>query len=118
MRSIKPGRGPSLLSGLGALAATLFGVFWTVTAAESGAPILFPLFGIVFIGLGAFTAVYHLRNAAAQNRSSIVDIVDENEEPDPLNRRFGEKRFCPYCGEALPENARFCPGCGREIDER
>lgn len=105
------------MGGIGGVAAGLFGVIWTAVALSNGAPLPFALFGVVFIIQAIATAIYHFRNATAENRHSIVDIMEDGEEPDPLNRRFGEKRYCPYCGGALPEGARFCPACGQEVHQ-
>ena len=30
--------------------------------------------------------------------------------------RPGKSKFCPNCGEKIPENARFCPGCGAKME--
>ena len=117
MKSVKPGRGPSFMSGIGAVAVGIFGIIWTFSALSMGAPTAFALFGVVFVGMAAAMAIYNFRNATAEDRHAIVDIVDEVEEPDPLNQRFGEKRYCPYCGETLPENARFCPACGKGMPQ-
>ena len=89
MRSIKPGRGPSKMAGFGSLFAAGFGVLWTLLAASSGAPVLFWLFGVLFVVWGVVQAVYNFRNAGQKNRYSAFDITDEREEPDPLNERFG-----------------------------
>ena len=115
MKSIKPGRGPSFMSGVASVAVGLFGVIWTASALSMGAPVFFALFGVVFIILAVAMAIYEFRNAVGTNRHSLVDIVEDGEEPDPLNQRFGDKRYCPFCGETLPENARFCPACGKEL---
>ena len=117
MKSVKPGRGPSLMGGIGAVAVGLVGIIWTFSALSMGAPTPFALFGVVFVGLAIAMAIYHFRNATGENRHSIVDITEDGEEPDPLDRRFGEKRYCPFCGEALPENARFCPACGQKTPQ-
>ena len=116
MRSIKPGRGPSKMAGFGSLFAAGFGVLWTLLAASSGAPVLFWLFGVLFVVWGVVQAVYNFRNAGQKNRYSAFDITDEREEPDPLNERFGSPadetpqedydpnggtNFCPYCGERI-----------------
>ena len=68
MKSIKPGRGPSMMGGIGSVAAVLFGVIWTFAAASMGAPFFFPLFGLVFIGVGIANAVYSFKNATGDNR--------------------------------------------------
>lgn len=88
MKSVKPGRGPSAMGAVGAVVGVVFGIIWTVAAVSMGAPIFFPLFGLVFITIGIVQAVYNFINATGENRYSEYDIVDENEEPDPLNRRF------------------------------
>ena len=129
MKSIKPGRGPSMMGAFSSLAAALFGVIWTIAAASMGAPFFFPLFGLVFIGMGLVSAVYNFKNATGENRYSSFDIVEDGEEPDPLNARFGGERdtdgptptsnefaFCPYCGRELDEDFAFCPRCGRELN--
>ena len=132
MKSIKPGRGPSMMNAAGAVFAVIFGIIWTIAAAGMGAPFFFPLFGLVFIGMGITSAVYNFKNATGENRYSSFDIVDGDEEPDPLNARFGKEHdaddtdntapasnefaFCPYCGMELREDFAFCPRCGRELN--
>lgn len=77
MKSMKPGRGPSMMGGVGSVVAIVFGVFWTILAAgitsgasEMGAPgiisVVFPLFGLCFIGMGVVNAVYHSRTRPAK----------------------------------------------------
>ncbi|MCQ2430988.1 MAG: zinc ribbon domain-containing protein [Clostridia bacterium] len=131
MKSIKPGRGPSLQSLIGSAAACLFGVFWTILAVNIGAPVFFPLFGLIFIGIGIFEIWYSYHNLTSENRFSTFDITDDTEESDPLNDRFGHKKasthekavsdnhsknFCPYCGAPMKEDHRFCENCGAERD--
>jgi hypothetical protein len=136
LKSVKPGRGPSFLGGVGSVGAVIFGIIWTIVAASMGAPALFPLFGVVFIIIGIVQAVYHFKNATSENRYSAFDITDENEEPDPLNERFGNHRsaeprdlhkpnespeqedagnFCPYCGAPVHSDYEFCRKCGRNL---
>ena len=135
MKSIKPGRGPSMMGGVGAVFAAIFGVIWMGAAAGMGAPPIFPLFGLVFIGMAVAGAVYNFKNATGKNRYSAYDIVDEHEEPDPLNQRFGGQNsgfsadtfpdtpasnsfaFCPYCGMELEPDFTFCPRCGKQLPE-
>lgn len=135
MKSIKPGRGPSGMSFMGAVFAVVFGIFWTVLAAAmtSGTGligIIFPLFGVIFIIQGVINAAYHYKNATGKNRFSTFDITADGEEGDPadswVKREIEEERggqaprqdasggFCPWCGTALKGDFRFCPGCGRE----
>lgn len=68
MRSVKPGRGPSMMGGIGAVIAIVFGVVWTLSAAQMGAPGFFPLFGVLFILVGVVQAVYNFKNAGSKNR--------------------------------------------------
>ena len=89
MKHIKPGRGPSAMGALGSVIAVVFGIFWTVSAASMGAPISFSIFGVLFVIVGIVQAVYNFKNAAGKKRYSAFDIVDGEEEPDPLNQRFG-----------------------------
>lgn len=135
MKSIKPGRGPSAMGGVASVIAVIFGIFWTGIAAKSGAPFIFPLFGIFFIGLGIAQAVIHFRNAAGKNRFSAFDITDSAEEPDPFNEMFGTSvqdetanaqdsraattsgttAFCPYCGAPANADFTFCRKCGKAL---
>ena len=128
MKSVKPGRGPSMMGGIGSIFAAVFGLIWTCGAASMGAPGFFLLFGVVFIGIGVVNAVYSFKNAAGENRYSAYDIVDSSEEPDPLDERFGRQAeesapdvpsdgfaYCPYCGAKLGEGFTFCGKCGREL---
>lgn len=131
MRSIKPGRGPSAMGGIGSIFAAIFGVFWTISAATMGAPVFFVLFGVVFVAMGIIQAVYQFKNATGKNRFSAYDITDTNEEPDPiqemLDRSHGvnrtsesahgqrDGRFCPYCGAEAPSSYSYCEKCGKKL---
>ena len=76
MKSIKPGRGPSAMGAMGSIVAAVFGLIWTGAAVSMGAPIFFPLFGVVFVIMGIVQAVYNFKNATSENRYSEFDIVD------------------------------------------
>ena len=133
MKSIKPGRGPSMMGGFGSVFGIVFGIFWTVMAARMThglglVGVVFPLFGVIFILIGVVNAVYHFKNATGKNRYSAFDITGENEEPDPLNARFGSPSapqdapsqtassgFCPYCGAPVQGDFAFCRRCGRQL---
>lgn len=124
MKSVKPGRGPSMMGGIIGIAVAVFGVLWTVMVIVSGAWIMAP-FGIIFVIIAVVDAIYNFKNATGKNRYSQYDITDENEEPDPLNERFGgtyerEKprdggTYCPYCGEKAQRDFEYCPKCGRRL---
>lgn len=109
----------------------VFGIFWTVSAASMGAPISFSIFGVLFVIVGIVQAVYNFKNAAGKKRYSAFDIVDGEEEPDPLNQRFGGQpqeagdtsgpegplRYCPYCGAKLGDSYTFCGHCGKRLPD-
>ena len=126
MKSIKPGRGPSAMGALGGIFAAVFGVIWTIAAVGMGAPWFFGLFGVCFVAMAIAGVVYNYKNATGKNRYSAFDIVDEHEESDPFNERFGysnetaetgggESNFCPYCGAAAGPEFEFCNKCGKKL---
>lgn len=126
MKSIKPGRGPSMLIGIISAAFAVFGIIWMIYVASIGGGIM-SLFGLLIVFVMGANAVYHIKNARSKNRYSQYDITDRNEEPDPWNEQFGEKykpdnaqptvkgRYCPYCGTKNEEDYKFCTDCGREL---
>lgn len=129
MKSIKPGRGPSMMGGIMSIAVGIFGVLWTAIAISIGGGVI-ALFGVVFVGIAIAQAVYHFKNATGENRYSVLDITDEEEEPDPLNERFGRAHesgkaegkqtgggsaFCPYCGTPVEGNYTYCNKCGKKL---
>lgn len=123
MKSIKPGRGPSMMGGIAGIFMILIGIGWTVVAAQ--VHWLMMLFGICWTGIAISNTVYNFKNAKNKNRYSAYDIVDAQEEPDPLNQRFGttnnragtSSAFCPYCGKQADSDYDFCPGCGRKLPD-
>ena len=123
MKSIKRGRGPSMMGAVGSLFAAAFGVIWTVGAFSMGAPPFFCLFGVVFVVLGVIEALYNFKNATGENRYSEFDIVEHGEEPDPMESYINKDKenltpkgpYCPYCGNKVDEGYSFCPKCGRKL---
>ena len=135
MKSIKPGRGPSMMGGISSIIAALFGVVWTILAASMGGGI-FALFGIFFIGMAITSAVYNIKNATSKNRYSSFDITEGHEEPDPFNEYFGnnsyyssssndstssqqqssrDSKYCPYCGTKVEGDYLYCNQCGKKL---
>ncbi len=113
------------MGGVAAVAAALFGVFWIVLAVAGGAWFMAP-FGLIFVGVAVFNAIYNFKNATGKNRYSEFDITDENEEPDPWNEKFensceerrqyeSSAKYCPYCGAKAERDYKFCSSCGREL---
>lgn len=130
MHSLKPGRAPSFLGGIAGLFAAGFGIVWIIGALSMGAPWPFALFGVFFILLALVGAIYNFLNATQRNRFSTFDITTHQEEPDPLNQRFGDNpppnsaaseprkypgNFCPFCGQPVTAEMHHCPHCGRDI---
>ena len=125
MKSIKPGRGPSMMSGIVGIFMIGFGIVWTVLAAQASG--IFAAFGILWTGIAVVITVYNFKNAASKNRYSDFDITDSDEEPDPLNERFGnihntarekndkDNKFCPYCGTAVEDDFAYCNNCGKKL---
>ena len=127
MKSIKPGRGPSLMGGIMGVALIFFGLLWMVVAIQIGFGFM-ALFGLVFVGIAIAQTVYNFKNATGENRYSAFDIVDSQEEDDPLNQRFGKASLpsrskvsekaaavCPYCGERAGADFVFCKRCGKKL---
>ena len=120
------------MNAVGSIFAAAFGVFWCVVAGAIGAWFMIP-FGLLFIGLSIYTAIYHHHNATSEDRYSVIDIVDSNEESDPLNEKYGRQKhnadtetdnfhgtsvaYCPYCGKPVEGEFDFCPGCGRKLPD-
>lgn len=133
MKSIKPGRFNSGQGIIGAVIGLVFAIFWTITAASMGAPIIFPVFGIGFIILMVTELIKNIHNFTNKDRYSEFDIVDSGEEPDPWNSRFeqtdeynsaeysGEAQadtdvmYCPYCGVKISHDFEYCPKCGKKL---
>lgn len=126
MKSIKPGRGPSMMGGVVGIFMIGFGILWTVLAAQ--ASVVFALFGVLWTGIAIVNTVYNFKNATSKNRYSAYDITDSREEPDPLNERFGgsyeesfelndngDSEFCPYCGAEVEGEYLYCNKCGKKL---
>ncbi len=125
MKSVKPGRGPSMMNGIGGIFMIGFGILWTVIAARSS--MIFALFGVFWTGMAVVNTVYNFKNATGENRYSAFDITDGGEESAPLNEHFGmqqntepsqnaaENKFCPYCGVGVDGDFEYCNSCGRKL---
>ena len=125
MKSIKPGRGPSMMGGFVGIFMIGFGILWTVIAAQASG--IFALFGVLWTCVAIGMTVYNFKNATGKNRYSAYDITEGNEEPDPLNERFGnsqattqkkndvDNKFCPYCGTPVAGDFEYCNNCGKKL---
>ncbi len=128
MKSIKPGRGPSMMGTVGSVISVIFGIAWIGIVDSMGAPSIFVFFGILFVILGVVNVVYNLTNATSKNRFSVYDLVDSNEERDPLDRYIKKETiskkqndiedfFCPYWGYRGKKDFDFCVKCGEKLPE-
>lgn len=117
MKSVKRGRIESAKGVAGGIVGIIFAVFWIIMAVGMGAPGFFPIFGLLIIGLLVFEVIINLKNTTSKNRYSLYDIVDEDEEIDPMNERFNPKpaNYCPYCGTHIKSDFKYCPQCGKEL---
>ena len=125
MKSIKPGRGPSIISSLVGIFMIGFGIVWTILAMQANT--IFALFGVFWTGIVIIITIYNFKNATRKNRYSVYDITDANEEPDPLNDHFEtpqntmqetdhtDIKFCPYCGTPVAVDFKFCSHCGKKL---
>jgi hypothetical protein len=130
---------------VGSVISVLFGIIWLVAVSSMTrsareefpsfgsmagpadiASVVFPLFGLLFIGAGVASAIYHYRNYKGKERYSIVDIMDSKEEGDPANPKIENasipdpgtnhaSNYCTECGRRLDGDFKFCPGCGKEL---
>jgi len=142
MYSVKRGRGPSLVSGIGALVIAVGAIvvvaIFVSSARRAGAPsefIAFAVagFAVVIIGM-LLTAAYSIFAALSRNRPSEIDVTTGSEEPDPVATALGytqdslkatetkegkprrfEGEFCPFCGAKVEDAFDYCPKCGKDI---
>ncbi len=135
MKSIKPGRYNSGQGVLRDIVGIVFVVFWIGTAVTMGAPIIFPVMGGGMLLMLVSDLYKNLHNITNKNRYSEFDIVDSDEEYDPMNKRvehnsrdyinrdyenenrdeYGEMLYCPYCGAKLMGDFKYCPECGMKL---
>ena len=80
MKHIKPGRGPSMISGFTGLFMIAFGIVWTIMAGKASP--MFALFGVFWTGIAIVTTIYNFKNATGKKRYSSFDITDSTEEAD------------------------------------
>lgn len=127
MKSVKPGRGPSFMSAVVGIFVAVFGVAWTIMAVSAGAGFM-GIFGLIFVAIAIIQVIYNFKNATGKNRYSEFDITEDDEEVDPWNQRFGERKdereefdnrnqgnFCPYCGAKIESDFSFCQKCGKKL---
>ncbi len=77
-------RRPSAAAFGGSVFVAAFGVLWTVTALNIGAPVPFALFGLVFSGFALYVGFAARRRGGASNAA---DDADEDADEDARRRR-------------------------------
>lgn len=114
-----------MMSGVIGIFMVCFGILWTVMAAQFH--IFIALFGVLWTCIALAITIYNFKNATGKNRHSAYDITEGNEEPDPLNQRFGatgntpqnkadtNSKFCPYCGTPVALDFEYCNHCGKKL---
>ena len=129
MKRIYPGRRPSKMGFAGSIFSIAFGILWTIlaftmTRGLGVIGVVFPLFGVLFVGLGIVQSVYHYKNAAGR-RASLFDVSDDQAQAGPHDAQAGPHdaqaqqdgvRYCGYCGQRLQSDMLYCTKCGRKQD--
>ena len=64
MKSIKPGRGPSMMGGVVGIFMIGFGILWTVIAAQASG--IFAIFGVLWTCVAIAMTVYNFKNATGK----------------------------------------------------
>ena len=119
MKSIKPGKMPSLVGAAGSIFVILFGIFWTTLA-----PGYMKIAGVLFVLMACIQAYVHFHNASVdtEDRLSLYDIVEEEQKPheevkkEDISEDFSsENLYCPYCGAKMEKEFLFCRHCGKKL---
>ena len=128
MKSIKPGRGPSLLSGIATLIGIAVIICFAAMAIKMRQTFFLIIAGFILLVYICFT-IYHFSNAIKKNRHSILYIEDDREsnsspsaEPKEPSALLNGKpidgvapRYCPYCGKDTESDFLYCKFCGRKL---
>ncbi len=111
-----------MMSGVMGIFMSCFGLVFTIVGFAEFP--LMGLFGLVWTGFAIAMTVRSFQDATGKNRRSLYDIVDSDDEPDPLQEHLaptadkpdtGDSRFCPWCGKAVGKAFTFCNGCGKKL---
>jgi uncharacterized membrane protein len=134
MKSVKPGRAPSMMGGFVCIGMAVIGIVFLIVLSGSsnsfysgfpggfggmsaggfGASSIGIVFCIIFIIIAIAMAVYNFINATKRNRYSVLDITEGGEEPDPLNQRFGNTSMHQQVYKNTQAESSFCPYCGAQ----
>ena len=113
MKSIKPGRGPSLIACImdiiiGAY-CILFSIIMFCFSGGDSIGIVFVLFGVISIPITVISALNHFRNAIGKGRFSIDPLKDRllNYKHEDITKGISDSSFCPYCGTKVMDNFEY-----------
>lgn len=110
----------------------VFMVFWTVTAVQSGAPLLFPVVGTGFLMITVLTRIQNIRKIVSRRRNE--DYYGSSAYPEEYTENTGydkaadtwrdenggrENNFSGQLGDIYQYTAAdgtiYCPYCGVKI---
>lgn len=111
---IRPGRGRSLVAGIGVLLVTIVGL---VMLSSFGGMMRGPgmgiglagVFTIVWVIFGLIGAGVSFYNAFSREGVTLYEIDMERRED------AGGGMFCPQCGQRIEADSRFCRHCGTPL---
>ena len=105
-------------SGLfGGAFAILFGIVWIfmTTMIPSFIGVLFSLFGILIIGVGAYNIYMALKGGNPSAVDSDVPPRDVPVAPSPPESDGVSSGYCPWCGSVIDQDGLYCRVCGRKL---
>ena len=86
-------------------------------------------FGLVFIGMAIYAAVYNHHNATFKDRYSFLLLMktkrqillmkgmEKTSKQTDDNITGTSVGFCPYCGKPVDSGFDFCPKCGKILPD-
>lgn len=100
----------------GSIFVAAFGVLWTILAisitADSPFPlvgVIFPLFGVCFVGFAVYGIVSHLR----ESHGRTIDRPRDESLPEPCNSDI--RQNCSYCHSGIATADKTCGQCGAPV---
>ncbi len=75
MKSIKPGRGPSMMGGVVGIIMICFGIVWTAVAASYSG--IMAIFGVLWTCVAVIITVFNFSNATCTRRTLTAALAGE-----------------------------------------
>ena len=136
----KPDPMNDVISILRSFLPVVFMVFWTVTAVQAGAPVIFAVMGTGFLLLTVLTRIQNIRKIRQRRRdedlygssaypyddgaeTSAGEYYQDSDKPK-FSGRLGDiyqytdaegNIYCPYCGVKIAHDFEYCPHCGKKL---